>query len=136
MKKRGPFEWDEACINAFANIKTYLMNFPVLAAPVLGKSLILYIAAQERSVGALLAQENDESKKNVLYYLNRMMTSNELNYSPIEKLCLTLIFAIQKLKHYFQVHTIRLISKSNSIKYVMTRPVLSDRFARCYLQFQ
>nr|XP_027071991.1 uncharacterized protein LOC113696809 [Coffea arabica] len=136
MKKGVPFEWDESCRNAFTSIKAYLMNPPVLAAPIPGKSLILYISAQERSVGALLAQENDEGKENALYYLSQMMTSNELNYSPIEKLCLALIFVIQKLKHYFQAHTIRLISKSNPIKYVMAKPVLSDRLARWYLQFQ
>nr|XP_027090348.1 uncharacterized protein LOC113711380 [Coffea arabica] len=64
------------------------------------------------------------------------MTPNELNYSPIEKLCLALIFAIQKLKHYFQAHSVRLISRANPIKYVMSRPVLSDRLARWYLQLQ
>ncbi|XP_027086502.2 uncharacterized protein [Coffea arabica] len=136
MKKGVPFEWDESCRNAFTSIKMYLMNPPVLAAPIPGKLLILYISAQERSVGALLAQENDEGKENALYYLSRMMTPNELNYSPIEKLYLALIFVIQKLKHYFQAHTIRLISKSNPIKYVMAKPVLSDRLARWYLQFQ
>nr|XP_027067484.1 uncharacterized protein LOC113693104 [Coffea arabica] len=136
MKKEVPFEWDESCRNAFTSIKAYLMNPPVLAAPIPGKSLILYISAQERSVGALLAQENNEGKENALYYLSRMMTSNELNYASIEKLCLTLIFVIQKLKHYFHAHTIRLISKSNPIKYVMAKPVLSDRLARWYLQFQ
>ncbi|XP_073119596.1 uncharacterized protein [Henckelia pumila] len=64
------------------------------------------------------------------------MTPNELNYSPIEKLCLALIFVIQKLKHYFQAHTVRLVSKANPLKYVMSRPVLSDRLARWYLQLQ
>ncbi|KAI3465911.1 hypothetical protein Pfo_022574 [Paulownia fortunei] len=53
-----------------------------------------------------------------------MMTPNELNYSPIEKICLTLIFTIQKLNHYFQAHTVRLISKANPLKYVMTRPII------------
>lgn len=43
---------------------------------------------------ALLAQENEEGKENALYYLSRGMTTNELNYFLIEKLCLALIFAI------------------------------------------
>ncbi|KAL0284683.1 UNVERIFIED_CONTAM: hypothetical protein Scaly_2841600 [Sesamum calycinum] len=34
-----------------------------------GRRLILYVAAQERSVGILLAQKNDEGKDNALYYL-------------------------------------------------------------------
>jgi len=87
-------------------------------------------------VGALLAQENGEWKENSLYYLSRMMTPNELKYSPIEKLCLALVFSIQKMKHYFQAHVVRLISKANPIKFVMSKPVLNDRLARWYLQFQ
>ncbi|XP_070034351.1 uncharacterized protein [Nicotiana tomentosiformis] len=111
----------------------YCYRPPVLAAPILGKLLILYISAQEMSVGALLAKENSEGKENSLYYLSRMMTSNELNYSPIEKFCLSLVFSIQKLKHYFQAHVVRLVSKANPIKFVMSKPVLSDRLARWYL---
>ncbi|XP_070021985.1 uncharacterized protein [Nicotiana sylvestris] len=136
MKKGVPFKWDQACSNAFESIKTYLMKPPVLAAPIPRKPLILYIAAQERSVGALLAQENSEGKENSLYYLSRMMTPNELNYSQIEKLYLELVFSIQKVKHYFQAHVVRLVSKANPIKFVRSKPGLSDRLARWYLQFQ
>ncbi|KAM1027360.1 hypothetical protein ACFX2A_041136 [Malus domestica] len=63
MKKDVPFVWDKACNNAFESIKKYLSSPPVLGAPVPGKPLILYIAAQERSVGALLAQENESQKE-------------------------------------------------------------------------
>ncbi|XP_019172650.1 PREDICTED: uncharacterized protein LOC109168051 [Ipomoea nil] len=136
MKKGISFIWDEACKNAFENIKSYLMKPPVLTAPVHGRPLILYISTQDSSVGALLAQENDKGKENALYYLSRMMTPNELKYSPIEKLCLALVFSIKKLKHYFEAHTIRLVSKANPVKYVMAKVVLSDRLARWYLLFQ
>ncbi|KAL0295178.1 UNVERIFIED_CONTAM: hypothetical protein Sangu_2512800 [Sesamum angustifolium] len=68
MKKDVPFQWDEACDKAFKSIKSYLMKPPVLVAPVRGRPLILYVAAQERSVGILLAQKNDEGKENALYY--------------------------------------------------------------------
>ena len=60
VRKDVPFEWDDACSNAFKSIKSYLMKSPVLAAPIPGKPLLLYIAAQEYSVGALLAQENEK----------------------------------------------------------------------------
>ncbi|KAL0396266.1 UNVERIFIED_CONTAM: hypothetical protein Scaly_0075000 [Sesamum calycinum] len=136
MKKDVPFQWDEACDKAFKSIKYYLMKPPVLVAPVPGCPLILYIAAQEHSIGILLAQKNDEGKENDLYYLSRTMAPNELKYSPIEKLCLALIFSIQKLKHYFQSHSIHLVSKANPLKYFVTKPVLLDRLERWYLQLQ
>ncbi|KAL0286810.1 UNVERIFIED_CONTAM: hypothetical protein Sangu_2720700 [Sesamum angustifolium] len=136
MKKDIPFQWDEACDKAFKSIKSYLIKPPVLVAPVLRRPLILYVAAQERSVGILVAQKNDEGKENALYYLSRTMTPNELKYLPIEKLCRAIIFSIQKLKHYFQSHSIHLVSKANPLKYVMAKPILSDRLARWYLQLQ
>ncbi|KAL0412292.1 UNVERIFIED_CONTAM: Transposon Tf2-12 polyprotein [Sesamum latifolium] len=48
MKKEVPFEWDEACDKAFKSIKSYLMKPPFLVAPVHGRPLILYVAAQQR----------------------------------------------------------------------------------------
>ena len=97
MKKDVPFVWDQACQNAFKEIKQYLLRPPILMAPITGKSLILYVAALERSLGALLAQNNEEGKENALYYLSRTLVGAEHNYSPMEKVCLALIFTLQKL---------------------------------------
>ncbi|KAK4389720.1 Transposon Tf2-12 polyprotein [Sesamum angolense] len=66
MKKDIPFQLDEACNKAFKSIKSYLMKPPVLVALVPRRPLILYVAAQERSVRILLAQRNDEGKENAL----------------------------------------------------------------------
>ena len=106
MKKDVHFEWDEACSNAFTCIKRYLLDPTILGAPILGKPLVLYIAAQEKSVGALMAQENEKGKEKALYYLSRTLNGVELNYSPIEKMCLALFFDIDKLKHYMQAYVL------------------------------
>ena len=103
MKKDMYFEWDEACSNAFARIKRYMLNPPVLGALIPGKPLVLYIAAQEKSLGALKAQENKKGKERALYYLSQTLNGIELNYSPIKKKCLALFFAMDKLEHYMQV---------------------------------
>ena len=42
------------------------------------KPLVLYIAAQEQSLRALLAQKNEEEKEKALYYLSRKLTGVEL----------------------------------------------------------
>ncbi|XP_074297588.1 uncharacterized protein LOC141628330 [Silene latifolia] len=67
-----------------------------------GKPIVLYIAVQEHSLGAMCAQEIDDCKERALYYLSRTLVGVELNYSPIEKICLALVFAIQKLRHYMK----------------------------------
>ncbi|KAA0059905.1 uncharacterized protein E5676_scaffold184G001210 [Cucumis melo var. makuwa] len=130
MRQGENFVWDEACQNAFDSIKQYLLNPPVLRAPVPGEPLILYITAQERSLGSLLVQEKEKGKKRVLYYLSRTLVGVEVNYSPIEKMCLALFFAIDKLRHYMQAFTVHLVAKADPIKYVLSRLIISRRLAK------
>ena len=130
MKKDVPFVWDQACQNSFDSFKKYLLNPLVLMAPIKGKPLILYIAALDHSLGALLAQNNDEGKENALYYLSRTLVGAEHNYTPIEKICLALVFAVKKLRHYMLAHSVTLISRADPLKYLMTKPMPSSRLAK------
>ncbi|KAA0058370.1 uncharacterized protein E5676_scaffold1359G00130 [Cucumis melo var. makuwa] len=102
----------------------------VLGAPVPGEPLILYIAAQEMSLGALLAQEKEKGKERALYYLSRTLVGAVVNYYPIEKICLALFFAIDKLRHYIQAFTVHLVAKADPIKYVLSRSIISGRLAK------
>ena len=97
------------------------------------KPLILYIAAQECSLRALLAQENEENKEKTLYYLIQTLMGPKINYSPIEKTCLALIFSIKKLRHYMYEYTVHLIAHNDPIKYVLSKPILLGWLSRCRL---
>lgn len=108
-EKVVPFKRVEGCQNAFKIIKAYLTKPSILAHLVKGKPLMLHITALEHSPGAPLAQENGEGKENALYYLNRNLIGPKGRYSPLEKVCLALIFAIQKLQDYLQHHHNKLI---------------------------
>ena len=77
-----------------------------------------------------MAQENESHKERALYYLSRTLTGPELNYTPIEKTCLSLVFAIQKLRHYMQAFTVHLIARADPVRYVMSKPVLTGRLAK------
>nr|GEX69574.1 reverse transcriptase domain-containing protein [Tanacetum cinerariifolium] len=52
-----------------------------------------------------------------------------LNYSPIEKLVLSLVFAAKRLRWYFQAHHIMVIT-DQPIKQVMTRPDAARRLQK------
>ena len=130
MKKDVPFIWDQSCQNALNCIKQYLMSPPILMAPIQGRTLILYTASLEQSLGAMLAQNNDEGKENALYYISRTMVGAERNYSAMEKVCLALVFAAQKLRHYLLSHQIILISKADPLRYILSKTVLSGRLAK------
>ena len=90
MKKGVSFIWDDACQQAFEEIKQYLTQPPILAAPVSEKPFLIYVRAMDHSLGALLAQNNDQGYEQAIYYLSRTMIEAEHRYNPIEKECLAL----------------------------------------------
>ena len=100
-----------------------------MVSPIPGKPLLLYIANTEQSLEVLLAQEQEGVEKQV-YYISRLKKGSELRYSTVEKVCLSLAFAIMKFNHYFLGHHVQLVTKSNPIKYLLTRPQLSGRMAQ------
>jgi len=59
------------------------------------------------------------------------MIGAKYRYNPIEKECLVLVFAIQKIRHYLVGQTIHVISKVNPLRLPMTKPSsLNGRLAK------
>lgn len=56
-----------------------------------------------------------------MYYLSQVLVNTREKYSPIEKVYLALIFAIQKLFEYLQHHHKKLISKADPLKPILNR---------------
>ena len=73
MKKGVSFVWDKTCLEAFEDIKIYLTKPPILVASTLGKPFLFYMKAMDRSLGALLAQKNDDGHEQAIYYLSRTL---------------------------------------------------------------
>lgn len=55
-----------------------------------------------------------------------MLVMVELNDSRIEKMCLALMFIIQKIRHYMK----DVISKDASIKHILSRPILREQLVK------
>src|SRR3954464_14367630 len=131
MKKGVSFVWDQQCQEAFDEIKRYLTSPPVLIASVARKPFLLYVRSMDHSLGALLTQHNDEGYEQAIYYLSRALLEAEHRYHPVEKECLALVFAVQKMRHYLVGQTIHVISKVNPLRLLMTKPSsLNGRLAK------
>jgi len=81
MKKGVSFIWNDACQQAFEEIKRYLTQSPVLTAPVSGKPFLIYVRDMDHSLGALLAHNNDQGHEQAIYYLSRTMIGTEHRYN-------------------------------------------------------
>ena len=58
----------------------------------------------------------------------------ETRYPRAEKACLTIVYASQRLYHYFLAYEIHLMTKSNVIKALLRQPILSGRISQWLLQ--
>uniref|UniRef100_A0A2N9HYI3 Integrase catalytic domain-containing protein n=1 Tax=Fagus sylvatica TaxID=28930 RepID=A0A2N9HYI3_FAGSY len=124
-------------LKSFLGRLSYIRRFiPGLAAvtavftPLMKKGVPFICEA----IGGLVAQEDEEGTERPIYYVSRALKDAETRYSGAERACLALIYASQRLRHYFLAHKIQLITKSHPIRSLLHRPVLSGRLAQWLLQ--
>ena len=91
--------WTDARTKAFANLKNALASQPVLRLPDWDKPFCLRTDASNQGIGAILMQEYEDGMFPVIY-LSRKLLPSEMNYSTVEKECLSLVWSIKKLNTY------------------------------------
>jgi hypothetical protein len=134
LKKGAPFRWSTECQQAFEKVQDIMTKLPTVCAPTSGKPLRLYLASNSQAIGALIAQEDGDGVEQPVYYVSRTLKDAESRYSGAERSCLALIYASQRLRHYFLTHKVQLMTKSHPIRSLLQRPVLSGRLAQWLLQ--
>ncbi|XP_070668767.1 uncharacterized protein [Malus domestica] len=130
LKDSDTFAWTDEHQAAFTQIKVSLTTPPVLVPPRRGKPLKLYISAAEGSIGYLLAQDNDAGREQAIFYLSRNLNQPETNYSAVEKLYLAVFFTAFKLWHYMLPSVTQVITQTNVIRYMLTRPIVKGRIRK------
>uniref|UniRef100_A0A2N9EW19 Integrase catalytic domain-containing protein n=1 Tax=Fagus sylvatica TaxID=28930 RepID=A0A2N9EW19_FAGSY len=130
----GKLSYIRRFIPGLAAVQDIMTKLPTICAPILGKPLRLYLVSNSQAIGALIAQENDNGVEQPIYYVSRTLKDAESRYPGAEQSCLALIYASQRLRHYFLAHKVQLMTKSHPIRSLLQRPVLSGRLAQWFLQ--
>ena len=87
----------------------FLVRVPMLTALEPGKDLFMYLSVSEHSVSAVLL--SDGGMQQPAYYISKTLVDAETRYLLLEKSVLALVQATQKLPHYFQAHTIYVLTE-------------------------
>jgi len=72
--------------------------------------LFAYIAVASHAVSLVLIRVNNGIQKPV-YYVSKSLHEAEVCYLPLEKTILAVVHATRKLPHYFQSHTVVVLSQ-------------------------
>ena len=69
----------------------------------------MYHSVSDHVVSVVLLR--DRGVQQPVYYINKTLVDAETKYLPLEKLVLALVHATRKLLHYFQAHTIFVLTE-------------------------
>ncbi|GJY22032.1 reverse transcriptase domain-containing protein [Tanacetum coccineum] len=98
--KKSDFHWTPEAEQAFKQLKQHLSELPMLVAPKPKEELIVYLSASHGAIRAVLMTKKDKVQMPV-YFVSHALQGPELNYTPMEKLVLALVFAPKRLRRYF-----------------------------------
>lgn len=72
--------------------------------------LFAYIAVASHAVSLVLVQVNS-GVQTLVYYVSKSLHEAEVHYLPLEKAILAMVHATCKLPHYFQSHTVVVLTQ-------------------------
>ena len=72
--------------------------------------LFAYITVAPHAVSLVLIQV-DSGRQRPVYYMSKSLHEAEIRYLPLEKAILAVVHGTRKLPHYFQVHTVVILTQ-------------------------
>ena len=99
------FEWTEECAIAFQQLKDYLARPPIMSSPEPDEVFFAYIAVAPYAVSLVLTRVDNGVQRPVCY-VSESLHEAEVRYLPLEKAILAVVLDTRKLPHYFQTHTV------------------------------
>ena len=100
----------EECALAFKQLKEYLSRPPIMSRPEMDEVLFTYIVVAPHTVSLVLIRVDGGIQRPV-YYVRKSLQKAEVCYLPLEKAILAVVHATCKLLHYFQVHTVIVLTQ-------------------------
>ena len=109
MNKWKGFKWTKECVLAFQQLKEYLSRPPIMSNSEADEVSFAYIAVAPHTVSLVLIRM-DNGVPRPVYYVSKSLHEAKIRYLPLEKAILEMVQATRKLSHYFQAHTVIILT--------------------------
>ncbi|XP_056688741.1 uncharacterized protein [Spinacia oleracea] len=110
LRQNKKFKWGPAEQEAFEALKSHLKNLPTIARAKEGGKLQLYISASPKTVAAVLVAETENKGQQPVYFVSHVLNGPETRYTLVEKMAYAVLIAARKLRPYFDMHTIEVLT--------------------------
>ncbi|GJS56331.1 reverse transcriptase domain-containing protein [Tanacetum coccineum] len=134
--QRGESQWKASFVKsvpgqaeeAFQQMKRLIISLPSLTPPFPKETLYAYLAVAKEAVSAVLLTDRN-GRQCPVQYVSRTLNDAEKNYSPLEKLALSLVNMTRRLRRYFEAHPVKVIT-DQPIKNILSRTEASGKLAK------
>jgi hypothetical protein len=127
LKKSESFKWTEEAQWALEELQHALQNAPILAAPLPQETMLLYVAASNRAISAVMVVERKEEGKEQLiqrpvYYISKALIESKQRYPHYQKLVYVVLRAQRRLAPYFHEHPIKVVASTPLADIILLSP--------------
>ena len=135
LEKDAKFKFDESCQRSFEEIKSRLVEAPIMAKPDWNKEFQIMCDASDYAMGAVLGQRTDKMFK-AIYYASKTFVEAQENYSTTEKEMLAIVFTCEKFRPYILGSLVIIHTDHAAIKYLMEKKEAKQRLIGWVLLLQ
>ena len=90
--------------------KRYLSHPPIMSSPAVDEVLFAYLAVALHAISPVLIRVDNGIQRPV-YYVSKSLNEAKVRYLPLEKAILAVVHTTRKLPHYFQAHTVVVLTQ-------------------------
>jgi len=136
-KKDIKFDFNDKCIKSFNILRDALTQAPVLKQADPNKNYILHTDASNVALGTALLQKDDNGELHPIAYASKTLNAAQRNYSPSEKECLALIWALEHFRTYCEGHEYTCLTDHRALTYLINNKDSNNhRITRWILRLQ
>jgi hypothetical protein len=135
LRKDSKFQWNEDCHRGLDTLKEKMVTISMLVFPDWEKTFHVHVDALVIALRAIMTQPGTGELDHPIAFASRKLSKSEQNYNTIEREGLTMVYALQKFRHYLLGKHFKMFTDHSTLKYIVNKPMLGGRICRWLLLF-
>jgi hypothetical protein len=135
LAKDAPFNFDEACHEAFQKLRSLLSSAPIMKPPDWSLPFEIMCDASDFAMGAILGQRVGKLP-HAIYYASKTLMDAQVNYTTTEKELLAVVFALDKFRSYLLGSKVIIYSDHAALRHLLEKKETKPRLIRWILLLQ